>query len=674
MAEPTRETSLRGVTQVPNEWIVMSDGCRLGARLWLPEGSGAEPVPALLEYIPYRKGDLMAPLDARVGPWFAARRYAYVRVDLRGAGDSDGILRDEYLPQEQEDALEVLAWLEAQPWCTGSVGMIGFSWGGFNGLQVAARRPPQLKAVISMYSTDDRYADDIHYMGGGLHAYLQLPWASFMLAHNALPPDPDTVGEDWRRLWLERLDQTPPNIDPWMEHQRRDAYWKHGSVCEDYDAIMCPVYMVGGWADGYANAVLRFVEGYGGVRKGLIGPWGHSWPQDVGPGPSIGFLQECLRWWDRWLKGERNGIDDEPAVRAWIQEPYRPELAHEPRKGRWVAEDSWPSPRTDWRQMELGDGVLGGGPHEEVALTHRPVHRHGALAGGWCPGPADHPADQREEDALCLTFTSEPLDERMELLGRPRLRVDLAVDEPLAMVVARLCAVAPDGTSTLVTRSALNLTHRESHEEPSMLEPGRRYSIAFELNVVGQAIAAGHRLRLALSTTYWPWLWPSAQDVELTVFTGAGSALELPVRSVSPADAGLRPFEPPDQAPALRREILALAPAHRTIERDPARGTIVLESDPEGTGTIWLADADLEVSWGYLDRFSIREDDPLSASVRCDRSYELARGAWRVRVETTSTMTSDAHSFHVDDRLEAFEGSHRVFVRTWSRSFPRDLL
>jgi putative CocE/NonD family hydrolase len=655
-------------------WIPMSDGIRLGASLWLPEGSETEPVPALLEYIPYRKGDLMAPTDARVGPWFAARGYAYVRVDLRGAGESDGILPDEYLPQEQDDAVEVLAWLGAQPWCTGAVGMIGYSWGGFAGLQVAARRPPQLRAVISMYSTDDRYADDVHYLGGCLNAFLQLPWASFILAHNALPPDPLTVGDRWREMWFDRLENTPPNIDPWMEHQRKDWYWKHASVDEDYEAIECPVYMVGGWADGYANAVLRFIEGSRGPRKALIGPWGHYWPQGVSPGPSIGFLQECLRWWDRWLKGTDNGIDREPLVRAWMQEPYRPEMASLPREGRWVAEADWPSERIEWRSFELGDGTLGGGSDGSLALTHRGVHRHGTLAGGWCPGDVDHPSDQREEDALCLTFTSEPLEERLELLGRPRVRLGVAVDRPLALVVARLCRVSPDGTSTLVSRAALNLTHRESDEHPRELVAGQRYDIAFDLNVAGQAIPAGDRLRLSLSTTYWPWLWPSPEDVELTVFTGPGSVLELPIRPPTAGDADLAPFEPPDQAPPLAREVLTSAPASHTVRRDPSSGVLEFENDPEGTGTWVLLDRDLEVSAGYRDLYSIQEHDPLSARVTCDRSYELARGDWRIRVQTTSTMTSMATEFLVDDKLEAFEGGRRVFVKTWSRSFPRDLV
>ena len=664
------------VHQIPNVWIPMSDGCRVAARVWLPRGSDVEPVPAILEYIPYRKGDLMAPVDARIGPWFAAHGYAYVRVDLRGAGDSEGVLLDEYLPQEQDDGLEVLEWIAEQRWCTGSVGMIGFSWGGFNGLQIAARRPPQLKAVISMYSTDDRYADDVHYMGGCLLGVRQLSWASVMMANNALPADPETVGDRWRELWLDRLDQTPPNIDPWMEHQRRDEYWKHGSVCEDYDAIECPVYMVGGWADGYTNAVLRFVEGHEGVRKGLIGPWAHWWPQDVTPGPTIGFLQECLRWWDRWLKGVENGIEDEPRVRVFMQEPWRPEFANEPRLGRWVAEDGWPYARIERRSFHLGDGELGGGPHEEIELRHRGTLRHGSLAGPWCShgNPTDYPADQREEDALCLTFTTEPLEERLELLGRPRLRFAFAVNQPLALVAARLCDIAPDGTSTVVSRGALNLTHLDGHEEPQALVPGDRHTADFELNVVGQAIPAGHRLRLALSTTYWPWYWPSPEPVELKVFTGEGSILELPIRPPSPEDANLRPFDPPEQGPGLERVILESAAPYRLIRRDPAAGTIELEHNEDGYERHRLVESGIEVAWASVDRLSINEDDPLSAKVVCERRVDLGRGSWQVRVETTSSMTSDATDFHIEDRLEAYEGPRRVFVRSWSRSFPRDHL
>jgi uncharacterized protein len=309
---------------IEHAWIGLSDGCKLAARIWLPDDAEAHPVPAILEYLPYRKNDGTAARDAIRHPYFAGHGYASIRVDMRGSGDSDGILYDEYLPQEQDDALEVLAWIVAQPWCSGAVGILGISWGGFNGLQIAARRPPELKAVISLCSTDDRYADDVHYMGGCLLSADMLPWASTMLAFNARPPDPQVVGEEWRATWLNRLERTPPFIEAWLRHQRRDDFWKHGSVCENYGAITCPVYAVGGWADGYTNAVPRLLAGLPGPRKGLIGPWAHGYPEVAQPGPQIGFAQECLRWWDHWLKGVDTGIMDEPMLRVWMQESVPP--------------------------------------------------------------------------------------------------------------------------------------------------------------------------------------------------------------------------------------------------------------------------------------------------------------------------------------------------------------
>src|SRR6187200_2111852 len=157
-------TELDAIEEIENIWILMSDGCRIAARIWLPEGARRAPVPAILEYIPYRKRDFMRARDEPIHRYFAQAGYAAVRVDLRGSGDSDGLLLDEYTRQEQDDALEIIAWIAAQAWCSGAVGMMGISWGGFNALQVAALRPPALKAIITLCSTDDRYADDAHYM------------------------------------------------------------------------------------------------------------------------------------------------------------------------------------------------------------------------------------------------------------------------------------------------------------------------------------------------------------------------------------------------------------------------------------------------------------------------------------------------------------------------------
>jgi predicted acyl esterase len=287
---------------------------------------------------------------------------------MRGNGESDGLMLDEYTEQEQDDALEVIEWLARQPWCTGAVGMIGISWGGFNGLQVAARRPPALQAVITLCSTDDRYADDIHFMGGCL-LNDNLSWASTMFAYSSRPPDPAIVGERWRELWLYRLEHTVLLVEKWLRHQRRDRQWRHGSVCEDFDAIQCPIYAVGGWADGYSNAIPRLLAGLGVPRKGLIGPWAHRYPHFATPGPQIGFLQECLRWWDRWLKGVDTAIMDEPMYRVWMEESVPPTAEYEERPGRWVAEPSWPSPNITALDYALAPFRLTGLPPSAPSVS-----------------------------------------------------------------------------------------------------------------------------------------------------------------------------------------------------------------------------------------------------------------------------------------------------------------
>ncbi|HZB55795.1 MAG TPA: CocE/NonD family hydrolase, partial [Reyranella sp.] len=358
----------RAVREIEHTTIPLKDGTRLAARIWLPEDAEADPVPALLEYLPYRKRDGTRERDALTHPYLAGHGYAAVRVDIRGSGDSEGVLADEYSQPELDDALEVIDWLASQPWCSGAVGMFGISWGGFNALQVAALQPPALKAIVTLCSTDDRYADDVHYMGGAKLASADLGWGGFFFADMCHPPDPLLVGERWREMWLERLQNVPLFLERWLRHQRRDAYWRHGSVCEDYSAIRCPVFAVGGWTDGYTNSVPRLLEHLDVPRKGLIGPWAHAYPHFAKPGPQIGFLQECLRWWDHWLKGKDTGIMDEPMYRVWMEDPVQPAAYVAERPGRWVAEPSWPTKNLRPLRLALNPGRLEGQPQGETAL------------------------------------------------------------------------------------------------------------------------------------------------------------------------------------------------------------------------------------------------------------------------------------------------------------------
>jgi putative CocE/NonD family hydrolase len=155
-----------GFKVLENEWIPLSDGRRLSARIWMPDSARKKPAPAILEYLPYRKRDGTAQRDESTYPSFARAGYVGVRVDISGTGESDGDWDDEYSARELADGCEIIEWIASQPWCDGNLGMMGISWGGFNSLQIAALQPEALKAVISIGTTVDRYNDDIHYKNG----------------------------------------------------------------------------------------------------------------------------------------------------------------------------------------------------------------------------------------------------------------------------------------------------------------------------------------------------------------------------------------------------------------------------------------------------------------------------------------------------------------------------
>jgi uncharacterized protein len=663
----------RPVRTLDNVWIPLSDGTRLAARIWLPEDAEENPVPAVIDYVPYRKGDGTAPRDTPRFAYLAGHGYAGMRVDIRGSGESGGLLPDEYLPREQQDMVEVLAWLEDQPWCTGKAGMIGISWGGFSALQVAALRPPQLKAIITLCSTDDRYADDVHYRGGAVLALEMLSWGTSMMSFNAMAPDPEVFGDGWRDAWLERMNEVEPHVHEWMRHQRRDEYWKQGSTCEDPSAIECAVYAIGGWVDGYTDAVLRLLDTLEAPCKGLIGPWSHSFPDDSEPGPSIGFLQECLRWWDQWLKGEDTGVMDEPALRAWMQEPVKPAARHKERPGRWVAEPSWPSSGIEERPLAFGDLRLVEAA-EEHSFAIASDELCGLDSGVWCGdgNPADAAPDQRADDGRALCFTSEPLAERIELLGHARVEIELESDRPVAQICAWLCDVAPDGVSLLVTRGVLNLTHRDSHEHPEPLEPARRHRVTVELDSIGQAIPAGHRLRIALSPAYWPWLWPAPEPVTLTVHTAA-SRVVLPVRAPRAEDSELPEFGEPENAPGLETETIDPDPGGRTLRRDFTSGMSEITFDWDTGGRYRLVEAGIVTGYWASTVYSIVPGDPLSAKVTCRAATEFGRDGLTTRAEARSVMDADAHSFRIRTELEAWQDGERVLLREWDFDTPREL-
>lgn len=660
----------RPVREIEHVLIPLADGTRLAARLWLPADAEAEPVPAVLEYLPYRKRDGTTLRDESTYPVFAAAGYAGVRVDIRGCGESDGVIDDEYSPRELADAVEVIDWIAAQPWCSGSVGMMGISWGGFNALQVAALRPKPLKAVISLASTVDRYNDDIHFKNG-CHLGANLAWAATMLCYSSRPPDPALCGDDWRNMWLRRLAGEPFHLEDWLAHQRRDAYWRHGSICEDFSAVEAAALVIAGWADGYRNTPMKAVAGLAAPAKAIVGPWVHKYPHFAWPKPRMDFHGEAIRWWDRWLKGIDNGAERLPALRAYVLDGIRPAPVRPHDRGRWVAEPEWPSPSVaDWRLHPTAERGLAERPGAAARLSIRSPQDCGTAAGEYfaLKPEAELAGDQRLDDAGSLVFETAPLAAPMEILGMPRLTLEVAIDAPVGNLIARLIDVHPDGAAYRVSLGVLNLAHRAGSAEPRPMTPGRGERVEIVLDACGYRFRPGHRVRLSLSTAYWPFVLPPPTAVTATVAT-EGAALVLPLRRGGGDEIEVPEPADPDPLPKYRE--LGPPATSRRVERDLGAG-ITRYFVFEDSGAYQHPATRLITRQVRDEVWSIDPEDPLSMTAVCRWTAELARGDWSVRTESVAELSCSETEWQLQASVTAFEGGREIHVKRWSRQIPRD--
>jgi putative CocE/NonD family hydrolase len=629
---------------IENTFIPMPDGVQLAVQLWLPAESDGRPAPVVLEYIPYRKRDGYRAYDMYWGETLASRGIGYARLETRGSGDSTGILADEYLPREREDAAVAIAWLAAQSWCNGAVGMRGVSWGGFSTLQTASLRPPALKAIMPMSASDMRYTDDAHYLGG-VFALTGLKWAASMKLVMAGPPDPLVTGAAWKDEWRRRLAATPPIAARWLSHQTNDAYWRQGSVALDWDAIGCPVYVVGGLVDSYGNEIPRLLANLKVPRKGLYGPWQHGYPSPATPGPALDWAYEEVRWWRHWLLGEETGIMTEPMLRAYMPNATAAQVSPGPIPGRWVAEATWPSPRVRRRTFFLGASGLHDSPRGPETARCASTTLVGLGKVEWVPfAPTELPRDQSPDDARSRVFDTPPLPAKLEMLGAGVFKVRVRADRPVAHLAIRLCEVTPEGSSWLVTYGLLNLTHRGSHVTPTPLEPGRDYDVEIPLNFTAHAFPAGARIRAAISESLWPLVWPSPEPVSVTLDL-ASARLELPVREPPAVEAVMPiPLAPPPKPDPASWPVMDIA------ERDGRAG--VIETWPPSVSTI-AEIGETHSGSGPDIVLSMTESDPSTCLWRAEQTAGFARPGWVVKLKSQVAISATGEDFRVEERLVA---------------------
>jgi putative CocE/NonD family hydrolase len=668
--------SKKAIKKVENIKIKMNDGINLSATAWMPADAYKKPVPAVFEIIPYRKNDVSAQRDLMIHPCFAEAGYISLRIDIRGSGDSEGVLHDEYLQRELEDGIEIINWLADQQWCSGEVGMIGISWGGFSGLQLAALQPEPLKAVVTLCSTDDRYADDVHYMGGCL-LLDNFSWASTMFDFNSTPPDPVSVGQRWFDLWEQRLENSGLWVKNWLEHQKKDFFWKHGSVCEDYSKIKCPVFAVSGWADGYSNSVFRLVENLSSPVKGLVGPWNHKYPHLGGPGPSIDFIKECIRWWDFYLKGIDNGVKNDPKLTLWMQDSFSPYKSERP--GRFVALDEWPSTAIKPHEYSISGNKLlkkslceKNDENEKISIKS-PLST-GFFAGKWCSyaESTDLPKDQREDDGGSILFDSGLLDQEFEIAGAVTAELEISSDQPQSMVAVRLCDVDPDGNSSRVSYGLLNLTHRNSHEFPEELEPFKKYKVRVKLNYAAHCFKKGHRLRIAVSSSYWPLAWPSPEPAEITIYTD-NSVIFIP--EIDTSEAKNTVFDPPPSDLVPDKSIELKEPAYRSwnVNYNLASNQNSLNVINKEE-TFFIKDKELEFGSTAFEKYSYTNNsyDSLKAEMETRRSFK--RKEDEIYIITKTVMKSDKKNFMIKADLDAYKNETRIYTKTWDENIPRDFI
>ena len=650
--------------------IPMPDGIQLAADLYMPADIPAgEHLPVLLEYTPYRKNDSRGS-KYRMYTYFVKRGYVVARVDIRGTGNSQGrTIPYEYSEIELSDGDAVIAWLAKQDWSNGNVGMFGISWGGFNSIQMAVRKPPALKAFVALMATEDLYQEDVHYMDGIIHI------DSWMMSHdlsNAMPGAPEfRLDEDWLRNRFE----VEPSVFTYMREQRDGSFWDRASARDKYEQIQIPGYYIGGWYDGYRDSPPRMLEHVKAPVKAMIGPWDHYYPHNAWPAPQVEWRHEAVRWFDQWLKGIDTGILDEPRFAVYVRDWHPPGPGVDEIPGHWRWEEGWPIERSVTKTFYAGqDHGLSSSPSAQATHSLKYKPSVGLAGGGPVMWWGNIPPDQQSMDDYSLIYDSQPLDSPLEILGMPRAILKVSADVSRANWVVRICDVAPDGSVTQVGGAAFNGTHRKSAREPEDLIPGKVFPLEIKMHFSSWVFPKGHRIRFAINNAQWPMLWPTPYQMTTTLAIGGmeGARVELPV--VPPADRPVPKFKLPEEGPSL--------PDYASVDSGNVSGYAEIKSiqrDEQSGAAFGIATnaTSFRYPWGlehFEERLEHRTSDlnPAETSVIGIYAVAIDLKDRTIRMEQNVVFKSDLKNFHMNFIRRFKVDGETLHEKQWNEIFPRD--
>jgi hypothetical protein len=629
--------------------IPVSSGIELGATITRPEAQGR--FPALVWYDPYRSCIDGEP-DAK-SAYFARRGYAFVHLHVRGTGNSEGYSTDEYTTPETQDGVDAIAWLAAQAWCSGRVGMSGASYSGFTTLQVAAEAPSALQAIAPAYFTDQRYSDDCHYKGGNLRGYYDmLGYGLVMVARNGLPARPEAVGAKWSRIWNERLQKSEPYLLEWLSHQTDGAYWKTGSIAGRCDQIKAAAMLIAGWNDGYLNPPFRVFRALKSPKKLLIGPWSHGYPNESNCGPRIDIHFELLRWWDHWLKDLDNGVMDEPALQVYERVHETPNPDRQTIAGRWRMAAGLPAAID--HTLYLDHGRLSSEAPDSQSEQSVPYLPAASRNGGmWDAGiPFNLPGEQTEDSAHAVNACTGPLQSDLAIMGNVFFDVYVSSTAEIMPLALRLVEIDPQGTQVLVAKGILNMTRRDGMKTPKAMVPGQITRIRFHMEATGWRFQAGNRIGLSINGSDFPNVWPTPHSGRMTVHWGPAH----PSHIVLPTwDSG----DPPS---------FDFLPSH-----DPPRSFGESENPWQVTHDVLAGQYRLKIEGGDGE-MGVSHRDPSQVWIRSTMSEVESWPGVHVESQVTGSLNSTADHFMLNIVLNVQLNGQPYFQKQWSETFPRELL